>query len=884
MLRATLVVALPAIVLAGEVVKPEVGSPEGRRAFDELAAYYRDKDKRPDYDRALRDLRSADPAVRRSAGGYLLALLKQSDADESNGRAAWEKVPWWGGGYDNAARRFRGSLATAFGEQAQGAEALDAARWLIHDEPLAGNQADGMRALRRIRTPESAEVLKQVLAQPHPNGDVIKGAIEEAGERALKDLAPHILRLCQHYRASIRTAARAAAPKLGVAAVPDFKPEEAFTPWLDDALKKIATMVLDEVPKDARWVHVEYAFGSVDDKPPIHELGGWLLREDDKGYDLLSYFACKCRPEKRDVRKLTPRTLAEEAEDLRKFRQEVGGKDDHDARERLAQRLSAQGIATGQFESRALSLPEALVAAWCYVRGDKKSAAALLFPRLDALESDDWLLPIVRDYLGHRYHQGMLDLFSYARDYEGTLRIARHLAKPLFDGYEYQDRAKELAEQLPKRRDDFKTFVLPNPDEWAKLKTTLTRAQQIEFLAPRLRLLNCHQWSQPGDVHYSDEQDAAPGFRQADGPDAKPVINPYNELKAMDIQPAGLPALVPFLADESYMPTFSYWRNFHPSRTLHRANWIVARLVSDAAMRDLPDLRTYSRLDPAGKKKHIEGILAWCKANAHRTRVELAIELMEKTGEWREFAFGASVAVRAKAPAALPILLRRLTDFPKNRGQIAELCYRLDSRETIGPARQWLHSDEPEQRFWAALILIRHGDKTHPEGLPELKAILDKDDDLFWYTRAFEDLLATRHDGAIRLACSLLDRKELARKDHVTAPLIQRLFLAGRKEGLDCLLKLLDNLEDRYTRSGPEGDLKCSEADSWAQTIAAWRTDKFAYDDGSPPAERARKREELKAWLRRCFEAIQAGRAPDMKQPPLPLFPPRRGEWRLDTP
>ena len=82
--------------------------------------------------------------------------------------------------------------------------------------------------------------------------------------------------------------------------------------------------------------------------------------------------------------------------------------------------------------------------------------------------------------------------------------------RPLFDGYEYQERAKALAEQLPKRQDDFKTLVLPTPAEWEKLKTTLDRPQQVRYMADRLRLLNCFQWGQPGGVNLRIRRPASP--------------------------------------------------------------------------------------------------------------------------------------------------------------------------------------------------------------------------------------------------------------------------------------------------------------------------------------------------------------------------------------
>src|SRR5207248_2306173 len=103
--------------------------------------------------------------------------------------------------------------------------------------------------------------------------------------------------------------------------------------------------------------------------------------------------------------------------------------------------------------------------------------------------------------LGWRYHDATLQAFSHERDYDAAIRFAVHLSKPVFDGYEYQDRAKELAQQLKVRRgEDFKTLALPTTRQWPQIRAAMTRDKQIEFLGQRLRLLNCFQWGQPGGV------------------------------------------------------------------------------------------------------------------------------------------------------------------------------------------------------------------------------------------------------------------------------------------------------------------------------------------------------------------------------------------------
>src|SRR5262245_16019548 len=119
---------------AAERWRPVIAAPEGQRAFRDLARMYENRDAVPPFNKALTDLTDASGEKRKAAGGYLLALLRQSMADEANGRAEWKRQIYWGGGAESEARNFRRQLAKAFGEKATGNESLDAALWLIDED------------------------------------------------------------------------------------------------------------------------------------------------------------------------------------------------------------------------------------------------------------------------------------------------------------------------------------------------------------------------------------------------------------------------------------------------------------------------------------------------------------------------------------------------------------------------------------------------------------------------------------------------------------------------------------------------------------------------------------------------------------------------------
>ena len=860
----------------GAADKPVVEGPEGKRAFDDLATFYardRNGEAVPPFSRALRLLESSPfPAERAQQGKYLLALAAQSLADESNGRVRWQPSFAWGGGMESRARELRGWLAHAVAERTTAVEALDLALWLIEHDPLTENQRLGAGLLCRIDAPKTEEAIGRLLAGPHPNPSVLVPILEQASRRKLTGLAPEVRRLATHYRLAVRTAAQNTAAALGISGIPPYRPEEAFTPVLDRILKDVAAMAEVEVPKDAPWKNFRMTRPSLETRGEtyVELLPGWLLGETADTLDVLPITGMRTRLEKK-LTKVEPSSLQEAATLLLETRNKPDGEQDHPA----AGRFSRMGMLTAQFEPRFISVQEALVSAWLYQRGDKKTAAAILFPCIDASPDDRSFRDAIRELLGTAYHLEMLEAYADARDYDRALTLAKHLSGPLFDGYWYQGRATELAEQLPKRRDDFKSFRLPRPEEWSEMKKKLTRPQQIEYLATRLRLLKGYQWGQPGGVTYD-----VPHYEHADPSDPQKglVINPYMELCGMHLEIADLPALVPFLADESFTLTYGYWRDFHPGRDLHRVNRPVAAIVNEVAKRDLAQLDAFSAMDAQGKQKQLDTILQRCRQNAGRSRADIVLHTMMETADWHEFEQLATEALRKREAAAVPVLVKRFDDFTSFQEQIARLCYQFDSAETAAPARKWLAlADDGRRpaagvRFWSALILLRHGDKEKLEGLNELETILAQDKELRRYPSAIAPLIATKQERAMLLACGILKKQKFTEQPGwISDPVLQRLLLAGRRECLDYLLMKLDSEVPRGSSSGVHDGKKVQrtlvDGDAIALVIASWHGKRAEYDTLAPDDDRRARRKQLKMWLKEQFTLIKTGREPQMQSP-----------------
>ncbi len=870
------------VSVAAQAVSPESPGDAGRRAFDDLAALYGPESRPPDVALALRKLDSADAAERRAAGDYLLALFRQAMADERNGRSQWKRLPFFGGGSESPAREYRKRAAEEFGKSTITVqEVLPAALWLVEEERLADNQAAGVAVLRRIKSDQIVAVYRKLLSPAHHNTTVAVGIVEAVSERKLGDLASQIQALCGDYRTAVRDAARKAATALKMPAPPEFHPEAAFTPWLEQELKDIAAMVLTPIPPEAAWKRfaVTRKPWREGDPPRVQEFSGWLLSQDETSYRILDLFAREETLLKTET-KVSGRTMKEDADFYQKARK--GGRDES------MNALSESGGLTGQFQPSFVSLPEGLLSAWCYARGDKATAAAVLFPRLDEASDERWIRMVARDLLGWRYHDAMLHAFSFDRDYAAAARYARHLASPLFDEYQYHERAKELADQLPRRGEDFKTLTLPTAPQWDGLRKTLTRPQQVEYLAKRLRLLNCFQWGQPGGVSFEETQTDRPGRRsRLDADKDKPVevINPYSELQAMKLEVKDLPPLIPYIGDDNFIPTFSYWRDFHPARRLYQVNELAASVVDEAAKQDLAGLEKYAGLDAQGKKLHLEKIAQWVAANAGKSRADLLMETLETATKFRAFAAAAAELAEMKERRAIPAIARRIKEFPGNGGDLAQICYHVSPADFLTQARMWVSSGDEKTRFWGAMILLAAGDHKRGEGLAEIRPILEKDDGNDYFSKAIDQLFSMPSDEATKLACTVLSKPRVKLSDFTTAPMIQRLILKGRQEALDVVLKELDSTAEAGKASGEyqgkQVERQQIAGDSAAEQLTRWRDDNYHYPSMAPDEQRAQERQKLKAWLTEQVRLIRDGKKSALRARPDEL---RTANWQIDAP
>jgi len=923
---------------------------EGREAWDKLGAFYADPKAVVPWKTALRQLDSPNPTTATRAGNFLVALLAQSFADETNGRARWESFV--GFGYressKSAARDFRRTLAAAFGKSAKSPAALSAVRWLVETELVPESQESGMTVLCRISTPEADALLLEQLAAPHPNAAVLLAAINETGKRQLGTAADPLAKLCLHPRSDIRLAAGAAYLLLPVKTPqPSYDPAAAFSPSLAATLRDIARMA-PPVPPDATWQLFTKKPSEQQKQPwtkfPLRNpddgaktFSGWLCSETETDLVIIDYFA-QTRTLPKSNWTATPETLSQTAQRLLDVRNTSPSRAEAMSQfakqrstpnppprpaETAAEQLSRGGNLTAQWEPEELSVPEALTAAWLFARDERADCAKLLFPRLEKLRDERWLRQIARDQIGRVLNEDMLEAFSYRRDYAATLALARRLADPVFDGYSYHDLAIDLTAQLERNPEDFRTLTLPTPDEWTRLKTTMPRDETIRYLAARLRLLNCIQRSQPGGISYDAPQYQPPFVGEVPEDKRVEVINPFNELLAMQPTAADLKLLLPYLAQRDFIPAFSFWRDFHPSRTLHQVDWVAGEIINRVAQRDLASPQKLNTPDESERAARIAEVARWCDEHASLSASGLVLNTLRTATDADEWLSTATLSTRQKPnDEAVEIICARANEFPKITEDTAKILYDSRSEKALPLARQWLSHADRDTRYWSALLVLTlDKEASKQEALQTLKKVLSEIDAsksqkqfgegegyMDWkdyyrmrYAAAIDPLLSSGVPSAKKLALDILQQPFFLSWEMFGAEekgaLLRRFLLAGYEEAYAFVQKSLNDDQPamQFDNSGwniqqgvpyeiyktrlvsmkPfntewEGQRVTRQLhvyDYIADMAKYWRKD-WKYETNAPEDVRRQKVAELKTWLAQQHEKIKRGEPSDFAPPP----------------
>lgn len=257
------------------------------------------------------------------------------------------------------------------------------------------------------------------------------------------------------------------------------------------------------------------------------------------------------------------------------------------------------------------------LASWLHQRHEFKVLNQLM-DSLTVIEVDKNQL---KKYVGDIYFDYLLKGFSVDRDFETAQRYADYLAAPVFHGYNYRETATRISNQIKGGKILYNSYPFPDSVQWTKMKQTMSRAMQFDYLIKKLNLLNYVQLGQPGGISYDMPQTRLPYLEMFKDTTIKEdkdlekyyVINPFEEIIKLKPTKAELIQLAVLLDDSTFIPAYSYFRDFFPGRTVHRVNWVVAELINQIEHRrfwgefDLYNA-TYQDID-----HKIEKIKLWIK-------------------------------------------------------------------------------------------------------------------------------------------------------------------------------------------------------------------------------------------------------------------------------
>lgn len=895
---------------AASAENPLDSSAEGRAAFDDLTSIYADPGKAVVLKPALQGARLDDPQESAKAGRYLLALLRQSAADEKSGRSVTPRTPFWGGGGGTSgAAALRKQIFEDVLRGKIGAGHQEIVRWFATSPLREYDLKQLADALPKCSSDVALPLYRALLQEPDLQRSIARAVLQDIGVRRAKELEPEVRHEAMGVRQSVREEARKTAAVLELGGIAEFKPVEALSVALEEVLRDISGMVWPPLPKAVALVRFE-------DYSRIPTLttstvDGFLLSEGKETDVVLSLFGARERVSHSSIRHpLSFSALAATFQSARETLRELDNQSDRsEERERAMNLLSRSGLLTAQFESDAVSAPELLVAAAAFSAGEREVAAELLFAALDRVDRPSELRAIATSLFGNAYHMAMVSAFQ-RRDYQTALDLANHLSKKVFDDFAYQRRAEKLARELPLRKDDFVALTLPTPEAWSEMRAKLTPDDAIRFLASRLRLLNLYQLSQPGALNYEDKQvvgypntlavpreDLPPAYPKRarfvtatdeTNPHAKAVINPFVELKSIAIGPKRILALLPFLEDDHFLPAVGYWRDFHPGRSVPEVRQLVSQLINLGAERELVPKNFFS-LSDAERRDEEKKVRSWCKANATKSREELLVRTLRETASSEEFERYAERALQQKSVAGAKTIIVRAPSFPGQMEQLWELLFASQLKPVLPAARSMLRTSyhfpaKPKSetagewgarlgpggaRFWAAMTLYVMGDAADKEnGLRELGRMLDAPDDSAPYALVqhleylADKLVENGSPTSKQMLCTLLERSPTYMSES-ELNIMKKQFLAGCPQAL---AKIRSRLLDETSRgigsemiggvtySGPSGP-----ADSFESGFvrAPWRAEGAGYiwaPSGyfarqGPMLEKLERRKKLVAWL-----------------------------------
>lgn len=469
---------------------------------------------------------------------------------------------------------------------------------------------------------------------------------------------------------------------------------------------------------------------------------------------------------------------------------------------------------------------------------------------------------VYADTVGAFHGWRMMQRFAWDRDYEAALIHARTLLRPEFEASSFRPIAEALARQLPNRSEDFVTLTLPTPTEWARLKRSLPRRAQVDYLVSRLRLINAFESGHPGGVALFETQHAGAWhleyhFDERDNP-SPVVIHPLIELDSLGLRLSELPWLFGHVLDDDYLPVYGQSHGHLPTYTVGDVVEMVIVRVAQAELFDRADFAAR----PAHERAQLLALwTTWCERHAGADVDSLERMALRRTTNMHRFHRLCESRARAKDVTAIPAMIERTSVVGASKAILARCLYQMDSRaavpwalEHLGPYSDGEDYFEKDVRFHAALIVMAHGGRRRAEGLETLNWLDVHHPDRGYLARAAPVLARMDPSGQRLDRCGDVVWNRSAYALYRSPERLRRMiFELGCRSAFDWLdRQLASNAE--VGKLGESGVV--TEGDQAAAVVALWKGGP-PYRMARPPAERRAERSRLRAWLRAEFQQLE---------------------------
>lgn len=519
------------------------------------------------------------------------------------------------------------------------------------------------------------------------------------------------------------------------------------------------------------------------------------------------------------------------------------------------------------------TLPEPLpvndvaAAAYEFTKGDKTKGLTTLLQKINALPDDRLLFLQSRDDMFADNYKVAVRLFCQGK-YKDAEQLTKFLTRPSFSASPLSGAATSLLAQFPDRQVDNQSFVLPSENQWRDLQKKMSVKEQVDYLAPRLRLLRGKEEKRAIAGNVSIVNLDAPQTNLQDG---SPVVNPLVELRKIVTDVSNVPLLFPHLTDKHFILT-----GFDSGASLTRLE-----SVADLARMLINESVQYPMLGPEffsmgmqQQQQFLSKQEKLCKKCAGQTGANLSFIIADSTDDERAFVHHTFRLKEKKDARLRDLLIKRWKDFPSVGERNAETLYRMGGASAVklaeeelkkSPAQvahesgesllQWSSAErQSATRFWLTLILLR---ENNPAALKEVARMLTLPNEQTSfvarqnYCLMVKMLLTAKTPEKMALAEQLVDKFQQPGAPPAEAAVesSKLLLIAGSKKSMERISGWLDR----------------EPSPAFLEDMARW-----IFDDQKRHYSTEQLRTmvpELKMLLQNEFDLVSAGKPSKLKTP-----------------